>query len=89
LLGIHTVCHTRGMHIPASDIRDKNHRVPTEIISHGVWLYFQPCLSYRDGSCIFTMPVISVALLQAVHPVYEVWRGLKHYDFGILCYTTG
>src|ERR671915_2528039 len=26
----------------------KNHRFPTEIISHGVWLYFCFCLSYRD-----------------------------------------
>jgi putative transposase len=28
--------------------RDKNHRFPTEIISHAVWLYFRFCLSYRD-----------------------------------------
>jgi putative transposase len=26
----------------------KNHRVPAEIISHAVWLYFRFCLSYRD-----------------------------------------
>jgi putative transposase len=26
----------------------KNHGFPTEIISHGVWLYFRFCLSYRD-----------------------------------------
>ena len=26
----------------------KHHRVPAEIISHGVWLYFRFCLSYRD-----------------------------------------
>src|SRR5882724_13350688 len=26
----------------------KHHRFPTEIISHGVWLYFRFCLSYRD-----------------------------------------
>jgi putative transposase len=26
----------------------KNHRFPAEIISHGVWLYFRFCLSYRD-----------------------------------------
>jgi putative transposase len=25
-----------------------HHRVPAEIISHGVWLYFRFCLSYRD-----------------------------------------
>jgi putative transposase len=27
----------------------KRHRFPAEIISHGVWLYFRFCLSYRDG----------------------------------------
>jgi putative transposase len=26
----------------------KKHRFPPEIISHGVWLYFRFCLSYRD-----------------------------------------
>jgi len=26
----------------------KNRRFPAEIISHGVWLYFRFCLSYRD-----------------------------------------
>jgi putative transposase len=25
-----------------------HHRFPAEIISHGVWLYFRFCLSYRD-----------------------------------------
>jgi transposase-like protein len=28
--------------------RYKNHRFPGEIISHGVWLYYQFTLSYRD-----------------------------------------
>jgi putative transposase len=26
----------------------KKHRFPPEIISHGVWLYFRFCLSYRN-----------------------------------------
>jgi putative transposase len=26
----------------------QHHRFPAEIISHGVWLYFRFCLSYRD-----------------------------------------
>jgi putative transposase len=26
----------------------KPHRFPAEIISHGVWLYYRFCLSYRD-----------------------------------------
>ncbi len=28
--------------------RYRNHRFPVEIISHGVWLYYRFCLSYRD-----------------------------------------
>jgi putative transposase len=35
------------MHRPSTN-RYKNHRFPGEIISHGVWLYFRFCLSYRD-----------------------------------------
>src|SRR5687768_1608348 len=35
------------MNTPATN-RDKNHRFPAEIISHGVWLYYRFCLSYRD-----------------------------------------
>jgi putative transposase len=42
------VWHTRRMNTPAADNRYKNHRFPAEIISHGVWLYFRFCLSYRD-----------------------------------------
>jgi hypothetical protein len=41
------VCDTRGMS-PLSSNRSKHHRFPAEIISHGVWLYFRFCLSYRD-----------------------------------------
>jgi putative transposase len=41
------VCDTCGMS-PLATNRDKNHRFPAEIISHGVWLYFRFCLSYRD-----------------------------------------
>jgi hypothetical protein len=40
--------HTRGMNTPAASKRSKNHRFPVESISHGVWLYFRFCLSYRD-----------------------------------------
>src|ERR671911_1974846 len=28
--------------------RYKHHRFPSEIISHGVWLYFRFCLSFRE-----------------------------------------
>jgi putative transposase len=41
------VCHTHRMNTPATN-RYKNHRFPAEIISHGVWLYYRFCLSYRD-----------------------------------------
>src|SRR5215467_9306995 len=33
---------------PADTARYKNHRFPSEIISHGVWLYYRFTLSYRD-----------------------------------------
>src|SRR6266849_9552890 len=33
---------------PAILERYKYHRLPAEIISHGVWLYYRFCLSYRD-----------------------------------------
>ena len=35
------------MNTPSTN-RYKNYRFPAEIISHGVWLYFRFCLSYRD-----------------------------------------
>jgi putative transposase len=33
---------------PADPERYKHHRFPSEIISHGVWLYYRFPLSYRD-----------------------------------------
>jgi putative transposase len=33
---------------PLSIDRYKTYRFPAEIISHGVWLYYRFCLSYRD-----------------------------------------
>jgi putative transposase len=33
---------------PADPARDKNHRFPGEIISHGVWLSYRFSLSSRD-----------------------------------------
>ena len=41
------VCHIRRMNTP-STTQYKHHRFPPEIISHGIWLYFRFCLSYRD-----------------------------------------
>jgi len=36
------------MNTPALPDHYKHHRFPIAIISHGVWLYFRFCLSYRD-----------------------------------------
>src|SRR5262249_37555342 len=36
------------MTLPATSERDKHHRFPAEIVSHGVWLYYRFFLSYRD-----------------------------------------
>ena len=41
------VWHIRGMNISVPTNLYKNYRFPAEIISHGVWLYFRFCLSYR------------------------------------------
>jgi putative transposase len=41
------MCHTQCMNSPSTDCY-KHHRLPAEIISHGVWLYFRFCLSYSD-----------------------------------------
>jgi putative transposase len=42
------VCDSCLMNTPARPDHYKHHRFPIEIISHGVWLYFRFCLSYRD-----------------------------------------
>jgi putative transposase len=36
------------MNTPVLTDRDKHHRFPAEIMSHGVWLYDRFCLRYRD-----------------------------------------
>jgi putative transposase len=36
----------------------KRHRFPAEIISHGVWLYFRCCLSYRDVEELMAAPSV-------------------------------
>jgi putative transposase len=42
------MCHNRRMNTTTPPSRYKHYRFPTEIISHGVWLYYRFCLSYRD-----------------------------------------
>jgi putative transposase len=44
----------------------KHHRFPAEIISHGVWLYYRFCLSYRD--------VEELLLVRGVIVSYEAIR---------------
>jgi hypothetical protein len=41
-------CHTCRTNPRPTPNPYKRHRFPAEIISHGVWLYFRFCLSYRD-----------------------------------------
>jgi len=48
LLDTRTVCQSCRMDTPLTTAKYKNHRFPVEIISHGVWLYFRFCLSFRD-----------------------------------------
>jgi transposase-like protein len=40
--------HHRRMNPTTPPHRDTHDRVPTEMISHSVWLYDRFCLSYRD-----------------------------------------
>jgi putative transposase len=47
------------MNTSASTNLYKHHRFPAEIISHGVWLYYRFCLSYRDvEELLFTRGVL-------------------------------
>jgi putative transposase len=43
----------------------QHHRFPAEIISHGVWLYYRFCLSYRDVERIFPPPFSRIRLEHA------------------------
>ena len=46
---------------PADTECYKNHRFPAEIISHGVWLYYRFCLSYRDVEALLFVRGVLVA----------------------------
>jgi putative transposase len=58
-------CHTRLMSTLPTD-RYKHHRFPAEIVSHGVWLYYRFCLSYRN--------VEELLLARGVIVTYEAIR---------------
>ena len=45
---------------PATPERYKHHRFPAEIMSHGVWLYYRFCLSYRDVEALLCVRGILV-----------------------------
>jgi putative transposase len=54
----------------------KYHHFPAEIISHGVWLYYRFCLSYRDIAALWFVRAVIVS--------YEVIRKWCH-KFGHPC----
>jgi putative transposase len=54
------------MHTSTPTTPSKHHRLPAEIISHGVWLYFRFCLSYQD--------VEELLLARGVIVTYEAIR---------------
>src|SRR5687767_7866680 len=58
------------MNTPAPTNRYKNHRFPVEIISHGVWLYYRFCLSYRGVEDLLSSRGVSVTY----EPLRQWWR---------------
>jgi putative transposase len=61
---------------PANLERYKHHRVPADIISHGVWLYYRFSLSYRDvQELLFERGVI------ASHEAIRKWCGKFGQDY--------
>ena len=52
---------------PADPDRYKNHRFPSEIISHGVWLYYRFTLSYRDVEEGLNIAKLSRTAVRARH----------------------
>ena len=55
---------------PATPKRYRHHRFPAEIISHGVWLYYHFCLSYRD--------VEELLFVRGIFVTYEAIRKWCH-----------
>jgi putative transposase len=48
---------------PADPARYKHHRLPGDIISHGVWLYSRFTLSYRDVQALLFERGITVEFI--------------------------
>jgi putative transposase len=58
------VCQPRRIRTPSTNPY-KNHRFLAEVISHGVWLYFRFCLSYRDVEKLLFTRGVSVTYIPA------------------------
>jgi hypothetical protein len=54
----------------ATPERYKHHRFPAEIISHGVWLYYCCCFSYRDVEALLFVRGILVTY-EAIRPTRQ------------------
>ena len=67
----------------------KNHRLPIEIISHAVWLYFRFCLSFRDveellfGHCQLSGTNNSTRAVTSGLPLHE--KGQARVPEGHVC----
>jgi transposase-like protein len=65
--------------------RYKPHHFPVEIISHGVWLYYQSCLSYWDVEELLFAPGTMVSyeairkrFLATYGPITQYFRPCHH-----------
>jgi putative transposase len=66
---------------PATPEHDKQHRFPTEMISHGVWLYYRLGLSYRDIEVLlFTRGVL--VTYEAIRKWYRKSLNLSEFVVG-------
>ena len=66
---------------PITPERCKHHRFPAEIISHGVWLYYRFCLSYRDVEELLFVRGVLVsyeALRKWCRKFGQAYAGLDH-----------
>ncbi len=61
------------MHTSALTHPYKHHRFPAEIISHGVWLYYRFCLSYRDVEELLLARGVIVTY-EAIRKRFQMWH---------------
>jgi transposase-like protein len=79
------VCDLRLINTPALTDHYEQHHFPVEIISHGVWLYYRFCLSYRDVEELLSARGIIVMyetirqwFLSACGPIVQHFRPRRH-----------